>query len=312
MKFKNSKKLSGDASLRNFYRNKKNKSIIVYCRKDKFKNLIVYDAINKLLDRNKIKSPHLLKENYKNNYIEISDLGNISGLKKNKKFQINNYISLFNILIRFRKIRQTKIKTILNNIYTIPKYTNNLIINETQLFSKWYIPQVINYQPDQVSKKFNVIIKNLINNLKLKEKVFVHRDFHISNTMYYKKHFFIIDSQDAVYGNQTYDLASLIDDVRIKTSLKNREKLFKKYLLKLKNISKSKFRNDFEILSVLRNFKIIGIFTRLSKRDKKHVYLKMIPYAWQLIDDRRNSNLQFKELNLFLEKYFPKKIRIQK
>ena len=312
MKFKNSKKLSGDASFRSFYRNKKNKSIIVYCRKDKFKNLIVYDAINKLLDRNNIKTPHLLKENYKNNYIEISDLGNISGLKKDNKFQINNYLSLFNILIRFRKIRQTKIKTILNNIYTIPKYTNNLIINETQLFSKWYIPQVIKYQSNQVSKKFNVIIKNLINNLKLKEKVFVHRDFHISNTMYYKKHFFIIDSQDAVYGNQTYDLASLIDDVRIKTSLKNREKLFKKYLLKLKNISKSKFRNDFEILSVLRNFKIIGIFTRLSKRDKKHAYLKLIPYAWQLIDDRRNSNLQFKELNLFLEKYFPKKIRIQK
>ena len=312
MKFKNSKKLSGDASFRSFYRNKKNKSIVVFCKKDKFKNLIVYDAINKLLDRNKIKSPHLLKENYKNNYIEISDLGNISGLKKNKKFQINNYISLFNILIRFRKIRQKKIKTVLNNIYTIPNYTKNLIINETQLFSKWYIPQVIKYQSDQVSKKFNVIIKNLINNLKLKEKVFVHRDFHISNTMYYKKHFFIIDSQDAVYGNQTYDLASLIDDVRIKTSLKIREKLFKKYLLKLKNISKSKFRNDFEILSVLRNFKIIGIFTRLSKRDKKHAYLKMIPYAWQLIDDRRNSNLQFKELNLFLEKYFPKKIRIQK
>ena len=312
MKFKNSKKLSGDASFRNFYRNKKNKSIIVYCRKDKFKNLIVYDAINKLLDRNKIKTPHLLKENYKNNYIEISDLGNISGLKKDNKFRINNYLSLFNILIRFRKIRQTKIKTILNNIYTIPKYTNNLIINETQLFSKWYIPQVIKYQTDQVSKKFNIIIKHLINNLKLKEKVFVHRDFHLSNTMYYKKHFFIIDSQDAVYGNQTYDLASLIDDVRIKTSLKNREKLFKKYLLKLKNISKSKFRNDFEILSVLRNFKIIGIFTRLSKRDKKHAYLKLIPYAWQLIDDRRNSNLHFKELSLFLEKYFPKKIRIQK
>ena len=309
MKFKNSKKLSGDASFRSFYRNKKNKSIVVFCKKDKFKNLIVYDAINKLLDRNKIKSPHLLK---KNNYIEISDLGNISGLKKNKKFQINNYISLFNILIRFRKIRQKKIKTVLNNIYTIPNYTKNLIINETQLFSKWYIPQVIKYQSDQVSKKFNVIIKNLINNLKLKEKVFVHRDFHISNTMYYKKHFFIIDSQDAVYGNQTYDLASLIDDVRIKTSLKIREKLFKKYLLKLKNISKSKFRNDFEILSVLRNFKIIGIFTRLSKRDKKHAYLKLIPYAWQLIDDRRNSNLHFKELSLFLEKYFPKKIRIQK
>ena len=62
---------------------------------------------------------------------------------------------------------------------------------------------------------------------------------------------------------------------------------------------------------LFRNFKIIGIFTR-SKRDKKHAYLKLIPYAWQLIDDRRNSNLHFKELSLFLEKYFPKKIRIQK
>ena len=66
MKFKNSKKLSGDASFRSFYRNKKNKSIVVFCKKDKFKNLIVYDAINKLLDRNNIKTPHLLKENYKN------------------------------------------------------------------------------------------------------------------------------------------------------------------------------------------------------------------------------------------------------
>ena len=29
----------------------------------------------------------------------------------------------------------------------------------------------------------------------------------------------IIDSQDAVFGNVSYDLASLIDDVRLKTSI---------------------------------------------------------------------------------------------
>ena len=48
--------------------------------------------------------------------------------------------------------------------------------------------------------------------------------------------------------------------------------------------------NDFEILSVLRNLKIIGIFTRLSIRDKKHNYLKLIPYAWKLIEQRTENN----------------------
>ncbi len=122
----------------------------------------------------------------------------------------------------------------------------------------------------------------------------------------------MLDSQDAVYGNQAYDLASLIDDVRNKISLNNREKLYKKFILKLKKINKSEFRNDFEILSVLRNMKIIGIFTRLSKRDKKNSYLKMIPYAWQMIKERRGSNPNFKELNIFIDKYFSKEIMKKK
>ena len=35
------------------------------------------------------------------------------------------------------------------------------------------------------------------------------------------------------------------------------------------SIDQKKLKNDFEILSVLRNLKIIGIFTRLAIRDKK-------------------------------------------
>ena len=30
--------------------------------------------------------------------------------------------------------------------------------------------------------------------------------------------------------------------------------------------------------------KIIGIFTRLAVRDKKKIYLKLIPYTWKLIE----------------------------
>ena len=59
-------KIKGDASIRKFYRksNNHNTSIIVIAEKEKFKNLLVYDAINKILNKNKILAPKLYKENY--------------------------------------------------------------------------------------------------------------------------------------------------------------------------------------------------------------------------------------------------------
>ena len=99
--------------------------------------------------------------------------------------------------------------------------------------------------------------------------MFVHRDFHVSNLMLVRDEIGVIDSQDALIGNRAYDLASLIDDVRFKTSKSFKKKIYDYYLKKQKNLIKNKFKNDFEILSVLRNLKIIGIFTRLSLRDGK-------------------------------------------
>ena len=86
--------------------------------------------------------------------------------------------------------------------------------------------------------------------------------------------------------NKAYDLASLIDDVRCKTSNLLKDKVYNYYLNTNKTIDVNKFKNDFDILSVLRNLKIIGIFIRLAERDKKRKYLKLIPYAWKMIDSR--------------------------
>ena len=84
---KNLKKLKGDASFRKFYRKKKKtfSSILVYSKKEKYTNLLVYDAINKILIKNKILAPKLYKENYVKNYIEIEDFGNLTILKAFKK-----------------------------------------------------------------------------------------------------------------------------------------------------------------------------------------------------------------------------------
>ena len=312
MNLNNYKKLSGDASFRSFYRTKK--SIIVYCRKNKRQNLLIYDAVNKLLIKNGIPAPKLISNKYKKNYIEIEDFGDTTifhFLKKNKKKKLSIFKKIFQLLKKIQKIKKIQIRDFNKKNYQIPNYTEKKIIDEANLFNEWYLPSKIkknNYKKLQI--QLSQIFHKLIKKLRLRKKVFVHRDFHISNVMIIKRKLALIDNQDAVYGNPAYDLASLIDDVRFKTNLKFKEKIFEEYLKINKKIDRAKLRNDFEILSVLRNLKIIGIFTRLSLRDKKNNYLKLIPYAWKLIESRCKDK-KFKELNYFLKKQFPKKNRLK-
>ena len=139
----------------------------------------------------------------------------------------------------------------------------------------------------------------------------MHRDYHAQNLMKVGNKIGIIDSQDAMIGNPAYDLVSLIDDVRIKTSNKLKNEIYNYYLKNTSHINRKnseKFLQDFNILSVQRNLKIIGIFSRLYKRDKKDRYLKFIPYTWKLLEMRMNSNFLI-ELKKIIDSNISKKIR---
>ena len=312
---KNLKEIKGDASLRKFYR-KKNKdysSIIVFCKKDKLKNLLIYDAINKELNKNKILAPFLYNEKYNQNYIEIQDFGNQTLFKiLNKKRNNNKFIyfkKVINTLNQIQSIKTKSIKNFKNKKYKIPKYTNNILIEEANLFCEWYVKKNLSKNAKgEFIRKFKKIIKKLASNLKLKNDVFVHRDFHVSNLMLVENQIGVIDSQDALIGNRAYDLASLIDDVRFKTSKGLKQKIYNFYINKQKKLESSKFKNDFEILSILRNLKIIGIFTRLATRDRKKRYLKLIPYTWKLINTRIYGNVLFDDLKKLLNKNFKREL----
>tara|TARA_B100001057_G_scaffold226132_1_gene226534 strand:+ start:470 stop:1411 length:942 start_codon:yes stop_codon:yes gene_type:complete len=304
MKFrKNLKRLKGDASKRVFFRNKKKRSssIIIFANKDKKLNLLIYDSINKILLKNNILAPKLLKENYSKNFIEIEDFGNqtiLSLLKKNKVNKIEIFNKIIRLLIKIQLINQKKIKNFKKKNYKIPLYEPKILLDEANLFSSWYINKRLNSsQKILFKKKFTKSVRNLIKQLRFKNNIFVHRDFHVSNLMMVKNKIGVIDNQDALIGNIAYDLASLIDDVRFKTSTSFKKKLLDFYIKSKKKINKQDFINDFEIISVLRNLKIIGIFTRLAVRDKKKRYLKFIPYAWNLIKLRSKNNDKFRNLN---------------
>ena len=305
------KEIKGDASFRKFYRNTKKNSIIVFANKEKPKNLLIYDSINKILIKNNLIAPKLLSQNYENNYIEIQDLGNKTIYQiflKNKKNQYFIFKKIINVLNKIQLIKDKKIKNFKNVFYKIEDYKNKILFDEAKLFSYWYIPKKLNKKKIRIfNVKFSKEIKLLLSKLNFKNDTFVHRDFHVSNLVVNSKNQIgLIDNQDALIGNKAYDLASLIDDVRFKTSNSLKVKVYNYYLKTNKKIDADKFKNDFEILSVLRNLKIIGIFMRLAERDKKKKYLKLIPYAWKMIDNRLAKNKDLNSLKLLLASNFPK------
>ena len=312
---KNIKEIKGDASFRKFFRKKDKNytSIIIYSKKEKNKNLLVYDAINKILNKNKILAPVLYNQNYLKNYLEVEDFGNntiLNVLEKKKNNNLSYFKKIIQTLNKIQSIKNKSIKNFKKKNYTIPKYNSKILIEEADLFCEWYIKANLSKNSrNRFVKNFKKIVKDLTLNLKLKNNVFVHRDFHISNLMLVKGKIGVLDSQDALIGNKAYDVASLIDDVRFQTSESFKEKLYQLYIKKQKKLDKYKFKNDFEILSVLRNLKIIGIFTRLAVRDGKKKYLKFIPYAWTLINTRINKNKVFLNLYKLLKQNFNEKIK---
>ncbi len=307
------KKISGDASFREFYRIKKSNktSIIVFARKEQYKNLIVYSVVNKILNSHNILSPKLLKNYYKANMIEITDLGDKSFYDyiKNKKNKLKDYKKLIELIINLQKIKLKNQYNLSGKKIKFTKYSISHLHKESDLFFDWYLKYCSkNLRLGKVKKKLRKELNNIYKKLYFKNNCFTHRDFHASNVMMTKKRLSLIDSQDAIIGNPLYDVASLIDDVRIKIPKNLQDTLFNYYIKKKKFKPKdqSYLKNDFDILSVQRNLKILGIFVRLYKRDKKPNYLKYLPYTWSLIE-RRMSNPIFNKLNFLFKKHLPLK-----
>ena len=309
--------IAGDASFRKFYRIKlkKNSKIIVFASKEKYNNLVAYSAVNKFLINNKISAPRLYDYNLSKGILLIEDFGDITFkkilFKKKNKFLI--YKKLVDLLIKIQKIKpKSRLQTISSKPHRLKKYSNKILHKESDLFSDWYLPLFLNKKKNKkIKKKVKIVLSSLYNKLNFQNSNFVHRDYHADNLMKIGKKIGVIDSQDALIGNPAYDLASLIDDVRIKTSSKLKKQIYNYYLKKVKKIrgtKKKNFLEDFEILSVQRNLKIIGIFSRLLKRDKKSMYMKFIPYTWKLLEKRMKPQI-FTELRKILENNISKRVR---
>ena len=134
---------------------------------------------------------------------------------------------------------------------------------------------------------------NVITNSKPQTTVL--RDFHIDNLFFLKdrvgkQQIGLIDFQDAVTGHASYDLVSLIQDVRIEIPL-NEQRMLLNYYMLINNISNKEFEDVYFIFGTQRLLKIVGIFYRLNYREKKENYMKFIPYTFKLLKQNLKNSI---------------------
>ena len=152
----------------------------------------------------------------------MEDFGDLTFHKflLNKKNKLPIYKKLIDLLLKIQKIKpKSKIKNVDKGLHKINKYSNKYLFKESNLFFDWYLPLLLSKKKTfNIKKKSNKILSKIYYRLKLPNSYFVHRDFHAQNLMKVNGKIGVIDTQDALIGNPAYDLVSLIDDVRIKTS----------------------------------------------------------------------------------------------
>ena len=164
------RKISSDASFREFYRIQKNSSssILVRASQDKYKNLIVYAAVNKFLIHNKIKAPKLLKEYFKNEMMEIEDLGTHSFFDfiKYKKNKFNDYKKLIKIIFKIQNIKLKSYIKLKKYKIKINNYNLASLQKESNLFLDWYLKnntekKKFSKYKNKIKKELNIFFKNL-------------------------------------------------------------------------------------------------------------------------------------------------------
>ncbi len=161
---------------------------------------------------------------------------------------------------------------------------------ETALLIEWYAPaQGLNLDESTYRAAWDAALAPMI--ARGSKQVTVLRDYHAENIMLLGDPLAppqqrapqgLIDFQDALVGHPAYDLVSLLQDARRDVSPALEDAMIARYLAKTGTAGD--FRADYARLGAQRNAKIVGIFTRLYKRDGKPRYLDMIPRVWAAME----------------------------
>jgi len=301
--------LAADASFRRYYRiTSHNKSWVLMDAPPTKENTRTFVAIAKYLRSIGVNAPEIYGEDVENGFLLLEDFGDqkFSTIVEvsNHKQETKLYMAAISLLVKLQEAAPPP---------WLPGYTTEILMEEVNLFIDWFWPMAKTCSiSTSALKTYREAWTNVLTATNAKKNVLVLRDFHVDNLMWIKgcrglKRVGVLDFQDALSGSPIYDLVSLLEDVRrdvpadLVCDLKD-------YFFASQKLKSEEFEYIYAALSAQRNTKILGIFTRLSKRDGKSQYLDLLPRTWRLLDNSL-SNPALSPVQQWFEEHFPRGAR---
>jgi aminoglycoside/choline kinase family phosphotransferase len=167
----------------------------------------------------------------------------------------------------------------------VAPYDDEAMAREVLLFTDWYGPALgLDLDADSYLAAWREAWAGVLGAARAKP-VLVLRDYHADNLMVLPDgELGLLDFQDALAGHAAYDLVSLLQDARRDVSPALEEAMLERYAAAAGVDDPELFRAHYEVLGAQRNVKILGIFTRLWKRDGKPAYPLMHPRIWTYVE----------------------------
>jgi N-acetylmuramate 1-kinase len=273
--------LAGDASFRRYYRLSRNGgSVVLMDAPPPQEDIGPYVAVAALLRELGLSAPGVLAKDRDRGFLLLEDFGDdtYTRLLAGGADEPALYKLAVDTLIALQRAAEPR------DTPEIPPYDIERLLAEAGLLVDWYKPVA-----SGLREEYLALWRAVLPDAMVSPPTLVLRDYHVDNLMLLPNRpgvtgCGLLDFQDAVTGPPSYDLVSLLEDARRDIPGPLRQAMIERYLTAFPALDRSTFFRSAAILAAQRNCKILGIFTRLWKRDGKRQYLAHIPRVWRLLE----------------------------
>lgn len=171
----------------------------------------------------------------------------------------------------------------------VAPYDRRELLREVNILTEWYLP-IVNAAGDAAAYEaaWDAVWGGVVAETQAKP-VLVLRDYHADNLMLLDdraglQRLGLLDFQDGLAGHPAYDLVSLLQDARRDVDPRLEEAMLDRYMAARGIADRAGFRASYEVLGAQRNAKILGVFSRLWKRDGKPGYRQFQPRVWGYLE----------------------------
>jgi aminoglycoside/choline kinase family phosphotransferase len=279
--------LTGDASFRRYYRLAGGgSSSVLMDAPPPQEDVGPYVVVAGLLRRLGFSAPEVLAEDHEEGFLLLEDFGDdtYTRLLERGSDEPALYALAVDTLIALQRAVGP------GGPLELPPYDTTRLLAEAALLADWYQPAVSGTPLEPGLREEYLALWGAVLPLAVvSPPTLVLRDYHVDNLMLLAgrpgvRECGLLDFQDAVSGPASYDLVSLLEDARRDVPAALQQEMTDRYFAAFPALDRPAFLRSAAILAAQRNCKILGIFTRLWKRDAKPQYLAHIPRIWRLLE----------------------------